>query len=61
MKILGHLEKVQEQRDLASFILDTVLESLNLLYLNKSNREHNKMVMFHVCQTEAFHVDYFGL
>lgn len=57
----GNLEKVGEQKDLASFILDTVLKSLNLLYLNKSNREHNKMVMFHVCQMKAFHVDYFGL
>lgn len=57
----GNLEKVREQKDLASFILDTVLKSLNLLYLNKSNREHNKMVMFHVCQMKAFHVDYFGL
>lgn len=61
LKILGNLEKVQEQKDLASFIFDTVLKSLNLLYINKSNREHNKMVMFHVCKMKAFHVDYFGL
>lgn len=56
----GNWEKVQEEKDLASFILDTVLKSLNLLYLNKSNREHNKMELFHVCQMKAFHVDYFG-
>lgn len=33
---------------------DTVLKSFNRLYTNKSNREHNKMVMFHVCQMKAF-------
>lgn len=57
LKISGNLEKVQEQRDLASFFFDTAPKSLNLLSLNKSDREHNKMVMFHVCQMKAFHVD----
>lgn len=57
-------KKVEEQKDrhfLECFFFHfrRFWKRLNLLHLNKSHREHSKMVMFHVCQTKAFYVTYF--